>query len=214
MSIDPEKFSRQGRPTTEQMKAIWLEHGECSGGKLAQILGGRGFKTSKATCCRAIARGFSHREAYETAKVKRAADRASMKPLGEVVADVVAQTEAMLGKKMGPEEIDRLQARREELLKMELPELKALQEKNRLIYNNMVLEEGQRIADKHVLIPKDTAGFVVAMTDAKESLSEVPSGILTMVPKQGNGAMIDVTPNPVNPVASAIDSFQRKRLAG
>jgi hypothetical protein len=201
MTIDASDFKPQGKPTAEQARTVYdsLPHQTCD--TLLAELTKRGYKISRATTARWIKSGF-------TTKAKSGPKKNI--EIGKVrnVPAVLGDTEAMIGGPLTKTEIDAIQRDLDELKKLDMPELKATLEKDRLIYNIMMLRSSQRIADKLVLIPKDSAAFVVAMTDAAESIPTVPSGNLG-----DNAKLIEATANPPNPVSEGIAAFKRRHAA-
>jgi hypothetical protein len=201
MTIDPSNFEAQGKPTAEQARTIYdsLPHQTCD--TLVAELTKRGFKISRATAARWIKSGF---------KTKEKSGPAKNMEVGKVrnIPAVMRDTEAMIGSPLTKQEIDTIQSDLDELGKLGMPDLKAMLEKERLVYNIMMLRHSQRVADKLVLIPRDSAAFVVAMTDAAESIPTVPTGNL------GDDAkLINATVNPPNPVSEGIAAFKKRHAA-
>lgn len=203
MSIDPTKFEAQGKPTPEQARTVYdsLQHQTVD--TLHTALTARGYSIGRATCARWIKSGFKVKTSIGPALNM---DKGDVKGVPAVVRAAAAAEAAIIGGEMTPQEISAIQKDLDELGKLGMPELKALLEKERLTYNIMMLRQAQRKSDKLVLIPKESAAFIVAMTDAAESVPTVPLGELP----GDNARLIEATANPPNPVSDAIASFKRR----
>lgn len=105
------------------------------------------------------------------------------------------------------EEVDLIAKEMAELQALEVSALKALMEKERLIYNIMVMRFSQRSADKLALAPQASAVLIKAMAEADVSISHIPVGHLSQL---ANGHLIDITPNEQNEVSSAIGLFLKQ----
>lgn len=199
MTINPTDFKAQGKPTADQARTVYASLPNPTCRALEAALTKLGYKISKATCNRWIRTEFS---------TKTAPGPATNMAKGEVkgVATVVRNSEAVIGGPLTKEEIGSIRSDMAELKQLELPQLKAMLEKERLMYNIMMLRQSQRIADKLVLIPRDSAAFVVAMTDAAESIPTVPTGQLP----GDNAKLIEAT---ANPVSEGIAAFKRRHAA-
>lgn len=202
MTIDPTDFVAQGKPTLEQAKTVHaaLPHQTCD--TLHEALTKVGFDVARSTCARWIRNGFKPK-----APVIRG--RTPMMEIGKVkgVLKEVAQaskTEALIGSKM---DLDQIETDMADLAKLDMPGLKAVLEKERMIYNILMLRYSQRNANKLVLVPGDSAKFVVAMTDAAGSTSTVAPGI---VPGD-NATLIENPPQASNPVSDAIALFKQRQ---
>ena len=99
-----------------------------------------------------------------------------------------------------PEEVDLIEQDMTELKALEVPQLKAMLDKERLVCNIMLLRFSQRKADLLAMIPKDTAALVKSMAEAQVSIPMVPA----------DRTLIDVTPNEQNEVSNAIDMFLKR----
>lgn len=204
MTIDPSNFEAQGKPTAEQARRVYdsLTHPTCD--KLRTELTNRGFKIARATCARWIKSGFTIKSNPGPALN---IDKGEVKGVPASVRAVIAAEAAIIGSEMTPQELCDIDKDLTELRQLDMPQLKAMLEQERLMYNIMMLRQAQRKADKLVLIPKDSAAFIVAMTDAAESVPTVPSGLLP-----GDGAkLIEAHVNPPNPVADAIALFKQRQ---
>lgn len=202
MSIDPTKFEAQGKPTAEQARTVYDSLTHQTVDTLHTALTARGFSIGRATCARWIKSGF-------TTKVKPGRDlkmnTGDVKGVSPVVR--AAAEAAIIGGELTPQEISAIQSDMDELAQLDMPKLKALQERERIEYNIMMLRQAKRKADKLVLIPKESAAFIVAMTGAAESVPTVPTGQLP-----GDGAkLIEASANPPNEVADAIGAFLRSQ---
>lgn len=213
MSIDPTNFKPQGKPTLDQARTVYdsLEHPTID--KLHTALTGRGYSIARATIARWISNKFLFVGSKRGGKPKGVvsgiapAVRAALKNDEVAKAKGEAKDAAMIGSEMTPAEISAIQADLKELATLDLPQLKAMQERERVEYNIMLMRYSKRNADKLVLIPKDSAAMVIAMTHASDSLSTVAPGQLP-----GDGAkLIEATANPPNPVADAISLFKKRQ---
>jgi hypothetical protein len=209
----------KGKPTREQMRAVYEALPDATTDTLFEMLQTIGYNISRATVGRAIQAKFAEprrTQRKEKAKFRKQSHAANVMineavPVAEAVRVVVAKTEAVTGEKMPKAEIDFIERDIAELNKMEVPELHAVREKDTLIYGILLLRQGQRKAALLSMLPKETATFVVAMTDANASTPSAPK-LAPEAPSEGNDPkMIDVTPNTVNPVVLAIENFQRRR---
>lgn len=204
MSIDPNNFDTQGRPTADQARTVYDSLAHQTVDNLRATLTSRGFSIGRATCARWIKSGF-------TTKTKPGpvmlANQGEVKGVPAPVRAAMAAEAAIIGSEMTPQEINAIQADLDELRALDMPALKALQEKERIVYNVMMLRQAQRKSDKLVLIPRDSAAFIVAMTGAAESVPTVPTGLLP-----GDGAkLIEAQANPPNPVSDAIALFKQRQ---
>lgn len=200
--IDPTKFEAQGKPTVEQAQTVYNALPHQTVDTLHAKLVGLGYSISRATTARWIRSGFTPRHPTNL-------DKGEIKGVPAVVRD----TERLIGGPLGDPEVADLTKDMLELSALDTPQLKALLEVERLKYNIMMLRAATRKADKLVLIPKDSAAFVVAMTDASSSLSAIAPGQLPAGQPGDNAKLIDATANPPNPVAEAIASFKRRQVA-
>lgn len=217
-------FTNETKPTIEQVRFVWNSMVKPSARKVAAEMEKRGAKISFKTVARWKRDGWivTSRSGENNAPLLKKHEQANSKVNNAIRALVVqmppeekamaigeTQQEAKLeiGGPMTPKELSAIEKDLKELSAYDVPALKAMQEKDRLIYNIMLLRQSQRKADILALIPKDSAALMVAASDAQDALPNVPTGIL---PSVGNGHMIDVTPNPQNELASAIDMFLKK----
>lgn len=204
MSIDPSKFEAQGKPTPAQARTVYDSLSHQTVDTLHAALTSRGYSIGRATCARWIKGGFKVKTSIGPALNM---DKGEVKGVPAVVRAAEAAEAAIIGGPMTPQEISAIQSDLDELGKLAMPELKALLEKERLTYNIMMLRQAQRKSDKLVLIPRESAAFIVAMTDAAESVPTVPSGLLP-----GDGSkLIEASVNPPNPVADAISLFKKRQ---
>lgn len=203
MSIDPTKFEAQGKPTPDQARRVYetLEHPTVD--TLHTALTGRGYSIGRATVARWIKKEFTN-------KVRPGPDlkmnTGDVKGIPPAVRQAIAAEAAIIGGEMTPTEIGAIQSDLDELRLLDMPALKARLEQERIMFNIMMLRQAQRASNKLVLIPKESAALVVAMTDAAESMPTVPTGQLP-----GDGAkVIEGTVNPPNPVSDAIAMFKQR----
>lgn len=205
MSIDPTKFEAQGKPTAEQARTVYDSLSHQTVDTLHTALTARGYSIGRATVARWIKGGF-------TTKVKPGPDLkmnvGEVKGVPAVMRPAAAAVDAaIIGSEMSPKEISDIQSDLDELKLLDMPTLKAKLEQERIMFNIMMLRQAQRKSDKLVLIPKESAAFVVAMTDAAESMPTLPTGKLP-----GDDAkVIEAQANPPNPLASAIDLFKKRQ---
>lgn len=200
MTIDPNKFEAQGKPTAVQARTVYDSLTHQTVDTLHTALTARGFSIGRATCARWIKSGFT---------IKTNPGPVLNIDKGEVkgVPAVVRQSEALIGGPLTKDEVDGIQKDLDELGRLDTSQLKAVLEKERLTYNIMMLRQAQRKSDKLVLIPKDSAAFIVAMTDAAESVPKVPVGHLP----GDNAKVIEGSANPPNPVAEAILLYKQRQ---
>lgn len=215
MTIDASDFKAQGKPTAEQARTVYdsLPHQTCD--TLVAALTHKGYAISRATAARWIKSGFTKKAKPGPATNM---DKGEVKGVAGAVATataIVTAAESMVGSELTTEQISQIQRDLNELKPNGKPldkqVLKALQESERLVYNIMLLRFSQRIADKLVLIPRDSAALVKSMTEADESLSAVPAANL---PGNGDNAkLIEATANPPNPVSEGIAAFKKRHAA-
>lgn len=203
MSIDPSKFEAQGKPTPDQARMVYDSLTHQTVDALHTALTGRGFSIGRATCARWIKNRFIVMTKPGPATE---ADKGGVNGVSVVIRAAEAADAAIIGSKLTPQEISSIQADLDELKNLDMPALKAKMEHERIMFNIMMLRQAQLKSDKLVLIPKESAAFVIAMTDAAESLPTVPSGL------PGDGAkIIEATVNPANPVSDAIANFKKRQ---
>lgn len=200
MTINPAKFEAQGKPTPDQASTVYDSLTHQTVDALHKALTGRGYSISRATCARWIKNRF-----IVMTKPGRVSDvdKGDVPGVSVIIRAAEQREAAIIGSEMTPAEASAIQKDMDELAELEIPALKALQEKERIRYNIMMLRQAQRKSDKLVLIPKDSAAFIVAMTDAAESAPTVPAGQLP----GDNAKVIEAT---ANPVSDAIAQFKRK----
>lgn len=204
MTIDPTKFEAQGKPTPEQARTIYDSLSHQTVDTLHTALTSRGYSIGRATCARWIKSGFKVKTSIGPALNM---DKGDVKGVPAVVRAAEAAEAAIIGGEMTPQEISAIQGDMDELSKLDMPQLKAMQERERIEYNIMMLRQAKRKSDKLVLIPKESAAFIVAMTGAAESVPTVPAGLLP-----GDGAkLIEASVKPPNPVADAISQFKKRQ---
>lgn len=204
MSIDPTKFEAQGKPTADQARMVYDNLSHQTVDTLHTALTGRGFSIGRATVARWIKSGF-------TTKVKPGPDlkmnTGDVKGIPPAVREVI-EAEAVIGGPMSSKEFSDIQRDLDELKRLDMPALKAMLEQERLMYNIMMLRQAQRKSDKLVLIPRESAAFIVAMTDAAESVPGLPVG--GKLPGD-DAKVIEASVNPPNPVADAISLFKKRQ---
>lgn len=226
MSIDPEDFVSQGKPTVKQVENVWNSLPAPSARSVADELTKRGWSISWRTVARYKERNWSeklkgrhvdtappigarqHRPAEVTKQVKKAVAK-----LPEEAQRVAMEgLENAIGKPTIEEiKSEVLRARIEKMLTSSEAELDVMEGKARKIYNILLMEEAMRRVEVMVLIPRDTAALVQAMTVAAGAQLSGGEG---QPPKAGDPRVIDGTvvepePEPINDTASAIRRFQK-----
>lgn len=231
MTIDPASFAAQGKPTLEQAMAVFEQEGgkgKCSARHLEAVLRGRGFDISYRTLARWIefgepgTRALANRQKVKGVKKAVAAALLTVPPEQRSAADDMREhgiesainEEIALGKTAGARSQDAVQdevrvidERIKELVLKSEGELDVIEQKQRKILNIILTEAAQRRAHVMVLIPKDTAAFVDAMTTASK---QTLTGGLDQTPKAGDPKTIDAEPVEVEestPLAAAIGRF-------
>lgn len=229
MSIDPEDFVSQGKPTVKQVENVWNSLPAPSARSVADELTKRGWSISWRTVARYKERNWSeklkgrhtqtappigarqHRPSAVTKQVKK-----SIGKLPEEAQRVAMEgLENAVGKPINEIEVDLIQKRLDVLAGKSEAELDVLEGKARKIYNILLLEEATRRVEVMVLIPRDTAALVQAMTEAAGAQL---SGGENQPPKAGDprvieGTVIEADPEPINDTASAIRRFQKAQGA-
>lgn len=229
MSIDPEKFEPQGKPTVEQVKGVWNAHPQPSARKVATLLVNRGYSISWRTVLRWKANDWTADSAgnakrtidanqHTPAAVKKEirtglalVPAATVKEANEIAADGGIEA-AITGGKLTEDDYARIEKRTLELATKTSAELLEAQEKARTIMNIVVMEEVTRRAHVVALIPKDTGSF---LSDAAEAAKVRPADQMPILPvsgpdagRNGSGArVIEGKATPVSPIASAIDTY-------
>lgn len=200
MSIDPSDFVKQGKPTPQQVKAVWDELKRPSTRKVAKMLEQRGFSISYRTIAR-LARigkweGFpcvtGHESNLEKGRPKKVngAMRAEVDRLTdrEHAAFDANGLENALAPPPDIDEWQMLEARRGELLNMSEAELDRAEAKTRKILNILLMEQASRRANLMILVPKETSALVSAMTEA--SGAQLTGGA-NQPPEKGDPRVID-----------------------
>lgn len=204
MTIDPENFEPQGKPTWDQMREVYMTIGQPTVEKLHETLVGRGYQISRSSVGRAVQHNFVR------PRPRKQLVKPAVAQLNEIVKEEVTVDIAMnvVGTPLTEQEILDVKEEIKQLNQMSDADLKALRIKENLIYNIMLLRYSQRKVEALALIPKDSAVMVGAMTEAAASMPELAASKLPQT--NGNGAMIDVTPNEQNEVAAAISAFRKR----
>ena len=225
MSIDPEKFEPQGKPTVEQVKGVWNAHPQPSARKVATLLVNRGYSISWRTVLRWKANDWTADSAGNAKRTidanqhtpaagkKESRTRLALVPAATVkVARSRSGLVTITGGKLTEDDYARIEKRTLELATKTSAELLEAQEKARTIMNIVVMEEVTRRAHVVALIPKDTGSF---LSDAAEAAKVRPVDQMPILPVSGpdagrNGAgarVIEGKATPVSPIASAIDTY-------
>lgn len=218
MTIDPNNFEPQGKPTLDQARTVWDAMKAPSSRKVANELINRGFDISWRTIARWHAQDWRDKlpqrhnggglPLSERGQV-RGVRGAIRQELAKIPRDTVKQADQLTisdgAFKLAEEVV--VEQRRQELLAMSEAELDTLEAKSRKVMNILLAEQSARRAHVMVLIPKDTGSLVGALADAQKvgltgGLGQVPA---TGDPRVINGSAIHEVPE--NPLAGAIDRF-------
>lgn len=232
MTIDPDNFEAQGMPTMAQVRTVWDAHPKPSSRVIAAAMKGKGWDISYKTVSRwkkanwiepqrdeplVAGEKQNHREVN---KALKAEIEKSKRP--ELVVDNTKSAEggieaALTGTTMTDADLARIEAAKKELQPKSVSELREELEKERLIYNIILLREAGRKANIQVLIPKDTSTFVAAFTDdakaAGPGLAPIqPPGVPLPI-GGGTTPAIDGEFTVVSPSRAAIQRFLVKEDA-
>lgn len=226
MTIDAADFVAQGKPTVEQVKNVWNSYNGTPSARIIEAeLKKRGFDISWRTVARYAERNWAEKIKNKHVSPPIAARQHRPKAVTDKVKGAVAKLpetlqraateglEQAVGKPISDHEVDLIEARRDKLLLMSEAELDVTEAKARKIYNILLMEEAQRRVEVMVLIPRDTAALVSAMTEAAGA--QLTGGI-NQPPKADDPCILDLTPNPpepVNELVNAIDRFRKKQVA-
>ena len=232
MTIDPEKFEPQGKPTVEQVRTVWDSMTAPSVRKVAELLERRGFTISFRTVARwkknnwmadpqsgggvktisenqhvpgAIRQGIrSELDKIDPATVHEANQTAAAGGLVEVIA----------GGGLKDDDITRIAKRITELSSETRASLLEKQETARIVMNIVLMEEATRRAHVMTLIPKDTSAFVESFTDASKALPPMaPIEPVEPARNGDNARLIEGTATELSPLSQAIRSVREKALA-
>lgn len=199
MTIDPANFQAQGKPTLDQALAVYNAMSNQSAPALYNKLKGMGYDVALSSVARWIANKFLFKgKSPSTLKIKHNFNGVPSP------ANAHKTAESLVGNKLTPEEVNLIEQDMTELKALEVPQLKAMMEKERLIYNIMLMRFSQRSADRLAMAPQASAALVKAMSEAEVSIPHIPTGLLP------DSKWIDVTPNEQNEVSSAIDLFLKQ----
>lgn len=232
MTIDPTKFEPQGMPTKEQVRTVWDAHPKPSARKIAEKLVGMGYQIGYRTVARWHESGWkdeppklrAHAEKGQPTGVKKEVRAAIAKESPAAVAEAGTIAEvggleaAVAGGKLTDPDYARIETLIKELATKEIADLRAQQEKDRIIMNIVLMREATRRAHVMTLIPKDTSSLVSAFTDdAKAVAAPAPIEPGGEGPKlngsNGHAPMIEGDFKVVNPTAAAIGRFLAKENA-
>lgn len=200
MTIDPQKFEQQGKPTVDQVRTVWEAHPAPSSRKVADLLARRGFSISWRTIARWHKNGWAAEGSAKPQPAKTGA---------EGIKD------AVVGGGLTDDDYARIEKRKKELTKMTPAQLLMEQEKARTIMNIVVMEEATRRAHIMALIPKDTGSF---LADAADAAKAAPAMAPIEPPDQhlnGSGAKL-VEHNAViemSPLSAAIRKIKAEASA-
>jgi len=212
VTIDPAKFEPQGKPTREQVRAVWDAHPKPSTRKVRNLLVARGFDISFRTIARWVKNEWREdaapgakplAEKGEVRAVNKAITAALKAVPKETVkeADMIAEAGGIEGAVTGGKLQDADYARIEARIKALEPESKdrllEIQERARLVMNIVLTEEATRRAHVMVLIPKDTGSFIKEVNEA--ATSGGPVAVKVEAPNAGNGDDARVIEGKVNP---------------
>lgn len=213
MTINP---TDRGKPTTDQVKTAWESTPKPSVRRVGEILRARGFDIADSTVQRWKKAGW-HKDALPIGATVIAASHDRVKDILDVAAatkmpDAPAPADGEKPPTM--EQVNEL--RFSDLMKMTEADMREIEAKARIAFNIMTMEKAARNVDVMILMAKETASLVVAMTDAAgaQRVAQVEPSVQNMkdvtpaAPAQNHQAMIDA-----NPTASALDKFLRKKAA-
>lgn len=186
------------KPTLDQARTVYESMDKKTVRKLHAKLTELGYSIGHAAVGRWIASQFKNKGRSRFYKVAINGD-------GEGVPNAADTANKLVGSKLTPEEADLITKDMTELQALEVPALKAMMEKERLVYNIMLMRFSQRSADRLAMAPQASSALVKAMSEADVSISHIPTG---QVPQLANGHMIDVSPNQT---VDDIDAYFRKQ---
>jgi hypothetical protein len=183
----------KGVPTRAEVLEIYREHGG-SVRNLHARLKEMGYTISVPTVGRILQKHLGHHPGPVASPIKQAMRQQAKQMVGE------------------PMDLSLVEKDRQELTKLEVPALREMLEKERLVYTIMMLRSSQRKADVLVLMPRDTAAMVTAMSEAENVLNGSPpiTPVPDAQPEPDTSKMITVSPSPPNEVAAAIGAFLKK----
>lgn len=207
-------FTLTTKPTPAQVRFVWNSMAAPSARKVVKELEKRGGKIAFKTVLRWKDCDWQPRPRLRT----KASQGQIRTPRSGPEIKEAAAAASLIGGALPETEMAALQRDMAELGALDMPALKTLQEKERLVFNIMIMRAGQRKSHVLALIPKDVAALIQSTTDARDSLSMIPPGEpnTSLVPAgnghaNGNGHYLDVTPS--NPISDAIAVFKRKQGA-
>lgn len=232
MTIDPENFEAQGKPTPEQAKEVWLQLSSISKREVgcrpvAAELERRGFSIKWRTIARWKLKDPEWNDAppgtaalasnrmVRGVKKEIAAELLNIPEGTRVAADtmsIVGIPAAVLGTQgQVQDEVTVIDQRIKQLVLLSEAELDLVEQKSRKILNIVLTEAAARRANVMVLIPRDTGAFVEAMSEASK---QTLTGGIEQMPKSGDprvidGEITDVTPP--TPLQDAIRKFKREK---
>lgn len=225
MSIDPNNFAPQGKPTREQVRAVWDAHPKPSARKVANLMVDRGFDVSWRTIARWKKNDWREdavnsvplAEKGEVRGVKKAlkAELAKIPPAVVKEADKIAEAggleDAVTGGALKDEDYARIEKMIADLDKHSEIVLDAIEAKERKIMNIVMMREATRRAHIMVLIPKDTSALVGSMTDAAKV---TPTGKETPADRNGDDArLIEAKVNEPSPFALKLKQIREGAAA-
>ena len=205
MTIDPEKFETQGKPTREQARRVWGSLENPSARKVAAELQKRGFDAKWRTIARWKALNWRE-DTPPLPGVKPSIRNEVRKEMANITAETVAQIAIVrTDEEVIAEEIERL-------LLMSEGELDVLEAKARKIMNIVLARQAARRAHVMVLIPKDTGALVESMTGAAKVMLTGNDG---QPPHASDPRVINGSAGHVmsDPLSSAIDKFLAEETA-
>lgn len=203
MTIDPQKFEPQGKPTVEVVRRAWDEHPAPSVRKIADLLERRGYKISFRTVLRWKTNNWSSNphgggrktisEDQHVPGAIRQGIRAELGKMDPATVDEANKTaaagglvNAIAGGGLKEDDIERIAKRITALSTETKAVLLEKQETARLVMNIVLMEEAARRAHVMTLIPKDTSAFVESFTDASKALA--PMAPIEPVEPMRNGS--------------------------
>lgn len=222
MTIDPQKFDPQGKPTVSQVRTVWEEMTAPSVRKVAELLERRGFTISFRTVARWKKNnwvdgpdGRGRKTVSENQHVPGAIRQNLRAELGKLDADTVDEAnrtaaagglvDAIAGGGLKEDDITRIANRITALSTETKAALLEKQETARLVMNIVLMEEAARRAHVMTLIPKDTSAFVESFTDASKSLAPMaPIEPVEPARNGDNAKLIEGTTVELSPLSQAI----------
>lgn len=237
--IDAANFEPQGKPTPDQVRAVYesmYANGKPpSSRKLHKELVKRGFDISHSSVGRYKKNGFrelitpgsskpvdekiraSENALKRATTIKQATTLKKMPGTEDGTADAEPQSgiAAAVAPPIEAQKLAERIARMKALMDMTEGQVAEIESKTRRVYNIILMEESIEIADKLATIPKDNSMMVVAQAEgiAKTTVMMPDTSNPPGAPRRfdpSDPRVIDNQPDPVDPLAAAINDFLRK----